>query len=676
MNQLLLNTSSKEQKTPIKQKKLLNIYATTWISLATLLIISDSIFSTDPIPPLIGHASTILGLLLVLFFNYKGYYFLASSLLVFGGILSFSVFAILLSPGIYAEFYLFMFPCIASSLFTRHTISIATLIFSFMCFSFIIINYNYYNTRYPGPAMLILFTALFLIINYFKKNNLKNEELLKSEKIIIEKQAKELEKLNEFKTHFFVNLSHEIRTPVTLIKGYASKIELPQNDKNNKNLEVVNSQVQQIEIILNNILDLNKLDDKKLNLERKNVPIIPFLNKHFADFKALFIKKDINFNLNSNSHLVIIDMDEDLISKSINNLLNNALKFTPRNGEVTINVVLNEALKISVIDNGPGIPKEDLIKIFERFYQSKNDITKSRGSGIGLSFTKSILDAHGFSIYAKSIPNIKTEFTITIPKKDILYTKENQASIANKNKINYKKNGESPVILVVDDHEQMRDYLKSILNSYDILQAENGEEALHILKHQAVDLLLTDYMMPVMNGEELVKHVKKLKLKIPVIIITASVNEATKLNMLRIGVDGYLTKPFIEEELLLFITKSLKAYATIIEFEEELDDDEIKEFNEYAHEFNKEISKIINDNISKVTFGVQDVANHFDISKRTLNRKVKSILGQTTQQLIIASKIEKAKELKFKKPDMSKKEIALAVGMTNPGHLFKKLNSK
>ena len=627
---------------------------------------------------LIGHLNLLIMYAVVFYINYKGFYKVAALIFIFYLIFGFFLFGAKLTPNIFAEFNLLIIPCVALMLFRKLLIPILSLITSFTAFSIVFRYHTSYGNSNHFPEYFVLFTSLFVIVNYFKNNNLKNEKLLKNEKNTIKEQANELKRLNEFKSHFFVNLSHEIRTPITLIKGYTSKIKLKKNDDNKQNIDIVNSQIQQVENILNNILDLSKLDANKLYLEKQQITLPSFLNKHFTHFKGLFLEKKIHFKINNPIPEIAIDMDANLVSKSINNLLSNALKFTSEKGTVEIKVTLNEELKIAIIDNGLGIPNKDLDKVFERFYQSKNDITQSQGSGIGLTFTKSILEAHGFSIDVTSEPNVKTEFIITIPKKHFISSIKNDIIFnirsTNQPLENIKINKEKPTILVVDDHEQMRDYLKGILNNYNILEAENGQEALTVLKNKSVDLLLTDYMMPVMNGEELVKNVKKLQLKIPIIIITARVDDFAKLNMLRIGVDGYLNKPFVEEELLLFIKNSLKAYYNIIAFEEALSVKEQEEINQYSVTFTREITALIKNRISEINFGVQDVANHFDISKRTLNRKVKSILGQTTQQLIIQARIEKARELQIKKPNMSQKEIASTVGMSNAVHLFKKLS--
>jgi len=279
--------------------------------------------------------------------------------------------------------------------------------------------------------LVCLFFLFYILTNYFKKQNNQIEKLLELErdkviadKVVLEEQRNKLDQLNEFKSHFFVNFSHEIRTPLTLIQGNVSRINLKGSIAENQGkIENINNQVAQIQNIINNIIDLSKIDSNEFTITCSKVALRPFLEKHYSEFQALFQKKEIQFDLIMDLPDITVLMDEDLMSKSINNLLSNALKFTPKKGKVTIEVSLEKELIIKIKDTGIGIPEHDVNKVFERFFQSKNDITKSQGSGIGLSFTQSILEAHQFDISLSSIPNEATTFTITIPKKAIEYSR-------------------------------------------------------------------------------------------------------------------------------------------------------------------------------------------------------------------------------------------------------------
>ncbi len=232
-------------------------------------------------------------------------------------------------------------------------------------------------------------------------------------------------------------------------------------------------------------------------------------------------------------------------------------------------------------------------------------------------------------------------------------------------------------ILLVDDHEPMRLYLKGVLKNYSVTQAGNGKEALEILKeNNSFDLIITDYMMPVMDGEEFVKKLKQKQNKTPIIVLTARTDNQGKLFMLRLGIDGYLHKPFMEEELLINVHNSLKLYKNIKEFDQKNSISVVKKLNTHVTKFNTEITTYINKNMTSNLLSVDTVADYMNVSRSTLNRKTKSLLGLTVNQLIVEVRLAKARALKLEDPLASKKEIAEAVGASNTTHLFNNLKER
>lgn len=626
--------------------------------------------------PLIGYSLSIFFYTIVCLLQYSQKYTFAKILFILTNFFIGLIFDLYILPDLGVKYYYVIPPLLSIIIFKSKWPSLlAMLLGIFLFYKFYDLNIKIESNKLH---FISLFTTLFSIVYYLKKINQKNEVELRIQQL-------ELEKLNEFKSQFFINLSHEIRTPITLIKGYTSQINLKEDESiNTHKLNIVKNQTTQIEGIVNSILDLSKLDENKLPLHCTTTDLKDFLNKHYADFKTLFDKKEILFNLNIKDKDLNVFMDVDLINKAFTNLINNALKFTSKKGRVTINAYLKNDLIIEVTDTGIGIPKQDITKVFNRFYQSKNHITKSQGSGLGLSFAKNILNAHGFSIKVSSIPDVETSFKINIPKKYISNTITTKNSKKEAEPTTIVKNTDDvavihknkTTILVVDDHEQMRTYLASTLQHYNILKAENGKEALEMLKNNKIDLLLTDYMMPIMDGEQLVKQIKKQKLNLPVIILTARVDDFAKLNMLRMGVDGYLNKPFIEEELLLIVKNSLKMYANIVEIKKTLKPEDKEYLDTYGTKFKEQISAYVLSNISDLELNIQDISDYFNISQSTLNRRLKSVLGQTANQFIMQVKIEKARQLQITNPELSKKEIGFSVGFKNTTHLFNKIAEK
>ena len=683
--------STNQSNSEIKRIKLFNTFCYCWYATAVILLFNYLTKSPILYLNVLVHFLQLMIIILAQYLHTKGKYETGRFMFAMMLIVNSFVFGNFIKKGQLLEFYLILAPAVSLVLTDNKKINYSIFALAFVCFAFPNSFFKHYpDINFFGPALTCLFFLFYILTNYFKKQNNKIENLLELErdkivadKIILEEQKSKLDQLNEFKSHFFVNFSHEIRTPLTLIQGNASRINLKGSVEDNKEkINIINSQISQIQSIIDNIIDLSKIDSNEFTIHCKKVILHSFLEKHYLEFKELFQKKEIQFNLKIDIPEISVFMDEDFMSKSINNLLSNALKFTPKKGIVEIVVSLENDLIIKVNDTGIGIPEHDLDKVFNRFFQSKNDITKSQGSGIGLSFTQSIVEAHQFEISLSSIPNKSTTFTITIPKKAIEYssvkTKKNNSTrndVSKVIRINKSKPSERS-ILIVEDNEQMRNYLKEVLEEYQITEAENGQEALEILQQQSFDVIITDYMMPVLDGEGLVLKIKEQELKTPIIVLTARSDQEGKLNMLRLGIDGYLNKPFIEEELHLMIKKSLKSSDSMQSFEATLPTEEKESLSVFANKFNQELNELIHQQMHSPTFGVEDIALHLNISKSTLNRKTKAILGQTPQELIMEARFQKAKALQIENPYATKKEIAESIGITNATYFFTKFNER
>lgn len=701
-----LGVDSKNTNQKNKTIRLINVICILWyfaFTLIGLMIISGLISYTEE-KFYKGISVNIIGLFLIAFIQYlnkvKKTTLAALGILLFTAAYFFIV-TTYSAPQKFIEFFYILVPIISLIFFDKYIYSWFLLGICIILFHYTFIHlgfYQYNGVLFLPPLMTWLFVINFLIVLYFKKINKNNEKLLElerdkvlSDKIILEKQEAKLRELNKFKSHFFVNLSHEIRTPLTLIQGYANQIDFKASEEiNTDKLDIVKAQCKQMQDIINNIMDLSKMESSELELTLTHINLQSFLEKHFTDFQGVFIKKNIAFQLNNKVKNTSILVDQNLFSKAVNNLLSNALKFTPTGGIVLINAnIINNQLIIEIKDNGIGIPEDEMEFVYKRFYQVKNDITKSQGSGIGLAFTKNIVNAHHFSIKLDSVYTEGTSFSILIPSaytkpyNDSLNTSK-EATLAKTTAIAdsalVQKNDTSKdiqKILLVDDHEPMRLYLSEVLSNYTITQAANGKEALEILKtNNNFDLIITDYMMPVMDGEEFVKQLKKEQLKTPIIVLTARTDNHGKLSMLRLGIDSFLHKPFMEEELLINVRNSLKLYENVKEFDHNNSVSEIIALNTHADKFNTKITAYINKNITSHLLTVDTVADYMNVSRSTLNRKTKSLLGQTVNQLIVEVRLAKARELILEDPTASKKEIAETVGVSNTTYLFNNLKER
>ncbi|MFD1552595.1 hypothetical protein DNU06_15505 [Putridiphycobacter roseus] len=687
-----------------KKIRLLNIYCLTWghlvlvfygLDVISHLIIEninhDTItFDFFDAKAFFAHLTIVTSLFSIFFLNKNHHFKWARFLFMILFIIINCFAAIVISPGHFIEYTFLLASPIAITLYVKKITSYLVLAISFLLF----LTPYYFYVVYPAEIVdrlmpfesIIVFLTPVLILNYFKSNNLINEELLalerdkvQSDKELLEKQKAELKELSEFKSHFYVNLSHEIRTPLTLIKGHSLQLDLKDSkEKTEEKINIINAQVEQVEFIINNIMDISKIDNKDFHLDLAPVNIAVFFDKHYSNFKNLFEAKSVLFSIENRTENLLFNIDNYLFSKSINNLLSNALKFTKSGDAVVIKVYLEGVnLNVEVIDTGIGIPEKDIEKVFDRFFQSKNHITKSQGSGIGLSFTKSIIEAHHFTIGVKSISNISTIFSIQIPQKSLLKldSLERTSMLKKGNATDAVVNAKLKVLLV-EDHTEMRNFIIGLLDDYEVTEAENGQVALDILKNETFDVIITDYMMPVLDGKGLVMEIKKQKLKTPIIVLTARTDSDAKLKMLRLGIDAYLHKPFMKEELMMHLKKASQSFAVINEFDAALKVEEKESLNKFAQKFNEDLNAFIFENMHSSVFGIEAIAAHFEISKSTLVRKTKSLLGQVPKDIILEARFQKARSILEKNPRESKINIAKTIGIKNTFYFFKKMEER
>ena len=542
----------------------------------------------------------------------------------------------------------------------------------------------YQDGKSLDPVLLsFFFTGVFLAIKYFQSANQKSEQLLEKERnvalenaAIIKSQNEELKQLGEFKNHFFVNVSHELRTPLTLINGYAKKLHNSLGDEDRNQAKIILEESNQIKELIDNILDLSKLEDGSFNIQRQEVNLSSLLNKVNASFFDLFSEKQIHLQLALPQKSQYVLCDQMLMEKVIGNLLTNALKFSYPDSVTSVELSRgNEQLQLIIRNEGMGISEEDLPHIFDRFYQSANNENKSEGSGIGLSISKAILDRHGFEITVKSDFGVHATFQIDIPIQSLV---EVPVAIQN-SPTQRQKMGVKPSILLVEDHAKMRAYIKSLhfMSGYTLVEAANGNEALDALQEKDIDLLVSDFMMPGMDGMELVSEVKAKGLNLPIIILTAQASEQNKVNLLRLGIDGYLTKPFLEEELELLIKRSLeydmqrKSYLNSMAVNN-IEPTPVSELEQ----FGKDINKIIQDKLADDDLNLAYLCENLYTTERTLFRKVRELTGATPAKLIQEARMRQARAYYENQSFTSIKQLALAVGFKNTTRFSKKFSER
>lgn len=623
---------------------------------------------------------------LTYFLQYKGKTTTARYLFTIAVVVRGIAFNFFIEPDSLNEYGYVFIPVLALIFFQRTIVQYIFLGIAILVMIFAIQKSTYYasNDHLDPFDLTIFFIITFLAVKFLKSINQQNEKLLleEKEKVIdnarlIEKQSLELKKLEAFKNHFFINLSHEIRTPLTLIHGYAK--QLTKHKYADKPVEIILEESLKIKDLVDNIIDLTKLENKHFKLEKTEVDLTRLVLKSHADFQLLFSERNISFTIDIPKEIIKIWADQVQLERAFTNLITNACKYGREGGEARI--VLQKDLdgfSLSVYNSGKGIRKAEYEKVFDRYYQSEGEIEKSEGSGIGLSITKAILEEHQFSIHVDSKENEYAQFNIHIPRSFIISTNferqtNNKHGELSEPPFSIKKN--RPTILLVDDHESMRTYIKSLseLDSFNMIEATNGNEAVDLLKNQSIDLVLTDYMMPHMNGLELVEYLKKEGYSQPIIVITAQTAPENKLKLLRIGVDGYITKPFEPEELIISIQKSF-------EF-----DQERKEYIQTAEKqlpvseldhFQKKLHEIIHQKLNDGNLTIADLTDALHMTERTLFRRIKELTGATPAKLIEEAKLKKAKYYFDHRQYKSVRQLGMAVGFSNGTRFAQKFKDR
>ena len=532
-----------------------------------------------------------------------------------------------------------------------------------------------------GLFLLFVFVLIFLYLQIRKAN--------KTNKL----QAEELKKLDKLKSKFFANISHELRTPLTLILGPLSYILDNQEEWEKENVQrqllIMQRNGKSLMELIEEILDLSKLEANKLQLQEESTPMVQFFEYIFHVFEQQFQNQELNYEL-------ILEIKEDLnilldrkkMEKVLNNFLSNAIKFTPKNGKITLKVTeTNSDLHITVTDSGKGIHPKDLPYVFDRFYQSKQaDHKLYGGTGIGLALVNEFAQLMGGKAYAESTLGAGSKFFFEIPKKVVAKKEVLMPAIIELPEEEIYSIGRDFTILVVEDNNDMRDFIHQLLNKKytKILLAQNGAEGLEALKEHGtnINLIISDVMMPVVDGLTMLIEIKNNKewYNIPVVMLTALAAERDKLSALTIGVDDYLTKPFSVPELLIRVQNLLFNYHQRLEWlaSEELgyQDQEVVSgvlekkvaqvtFNTENKVWVEELTAMVERSFDEDILTVESLAKSVFLSSRQLNRKLKAITGLSPGKFIREIQLQAARNELESGKAISIYEVSQHVGFEN-----------
>jgi len=540
--------------------------------------------------------------------------------------------------------------------------------------------------------ILFYFVGLSIIVRIESINNLKIERAHREKE----------EELHQEKLQFFTNISHELRTPLTLIIGPLETMQADEPDEVKKsNLKLMLHNAKRLLSMVNQLLDFRKAERGQMKLKVQYADIIASLHEVIASFEDLRKQKDIQFDFAHSNEKIMAWFDTEFITKSVVNLVSNAFKFTTKGGRITIlpevskDSLGNRVLSISIADNGKGISEKDLPYIFDRFYQGGEKSSLQQGTGIGLHLVKNLIELHHGTVEAESSLNVGTSFKLTIPIEKSAYLKDELLDESEKqqqqnldvsglvnilaedeNQEHEKKNRDTrKKILIVEDNADIRNYIKSILGTnYAIEEAENGLVGWDLINLNEFDLIISDIMMPEMDGIEMCKRMKASieTDHIPIILLTAKSDIENRIEGLSLGADSYITKPFHPQHLVIRVSKLIELRELLKErYSRKIS---LGELNKPDHKtdspdelfLQKAISTILEKMIES-EFNGDSLAAEIGISRMGLHRKLKALTGQTTGEFIRNIRLKKACEL-LSVHGKNISEVCYEVGFNSPSY--------
>lgn len=544
---------------------------------------------------------------------------------------------------------------------------------------------------------IALYAILFMIVLFISRRIIIVRENLKKQIEITKIKAESESRMNRSKIELFTNISHELRTPLTLINLPLNEIIQLANKRNEKeffsHLQLIKRNVNYLVKNINQILDLRKLDTGNMMMDYTNENLDLLLQETLQSFHPMFVRKNIKYSVKYAEDDHLICFDKDKLEKVFFNLISNAIKYTDSGGQVTFEINKffsnngDPVYNIKVSDNGLGIPNEDIPYVFDRFFQVKEHKKRvGEGTGIGLSITKAFIEMHEGEISVHSTLGEGTTFNFTIPGRQRM-SEEQTVEVNNANNIiidkhfDYKIEKDPTIkkrdetLLIIEDSEDLRTFMVHSLQEFNIIEAENGKNGLKKAIKNVPDLIISDVMMPEMNGIQMSKELKENNITshIPIIILTAKSTMDDQLEGFHSGAFEYIVKPF-SMEILKFKIDSLFNFRK--EIQERLKS--IKNINSIQtldiskHDINflKKCAKIIEDNILTKKIGIPELCEELGMSKTQLYNKMKAITDKSIGDFIREVKLNIAARMLVEER-LSISEVTLNVGFSNRSHFAK-----
>lgn len=592
---------------------------------------------------------------------------------------------------------------------------------------------------------LFLFLSVYVVVRWrswkLEREKQQLEKIVKErtkevyeKNILLEEQSEKLKEMDKMKSRFFANISHEFRTPLTLIMGPLEQVlsDYPHRDEQlSGSLNLALRSSRRLLGLINQLLDLSRLESGRMRLRAGRKDIISFVKGVVGSFESLAVRKKLDLTCCAEEEAALLYFDRGKIDKVIGNLVANAVKFTPAGGKVAVTAAVHSGrqgnfpggyIKISVRDTGIGIPKDQLPYIFDRFYQAGGDPAhgiEHKGSGIGLALVKELVHLHHGEITVKSEVGKGSEFSLLLPlgaahlkpdeiladseslppeQQEEIYETSSYHSYINEEvdeaeefteqeNAAFKEDSDmeedlekKDVILVVEDNPDVRKYIRGALQAgYTVVEAVDGRQGIDKARKIIPDLIISDIMMPAIDGYQLCNVLKKdVKTShIPIILLTARASEESIIAGLKTGADDYITKPFNTNILLTRIKNLIDLRRQLqekIQREMALQPTAIA-VSSVDQAFMKELKKALEKNLSCPEFGVDELAKALYMGKATLNRKIRAITGESTNRFIQSYRLKRAAQL-LKENFGNVTEVSFEVGFSSSGYFTKCFKKK
>lgn len=527
---------------------------------------------------------------------------------------------------------------------------------------------------------------------------------LKSSLEFERKEKERIEELNQVKLRFFTNISHEFRTPLTLILG---QIEvLMQMDLGttiyNRILRIYKN-AWHMRNLISELLDFRKQEQDYLKLKVEEQNLVTFTRQIYMCFYEYAQKKEITYRFDNVEETISVWFDSKQLQKVIFNLLSNAFKYTPNKGSIRVEVrMLASQAIVSVCDTGVGIPEEHISKIFERFYQTDNSSSFTLGTGIGLALAKGIMNMHHGKIDVESTVGKGTKFTLSLPLGNRHFSDEEMATVESRESVIISeavpmlpfeqimdveeektkvqeniKEEDKPIILLVDDNEELLSMLEDLfLPTYKVYIAHDGREGLEMARQIQPDLIISDVMMPKMSGKELCYKIKtNVELShISVVLLTAQTSVEYVVEGLMFGADDYVTKPFNVKVLIARCNNLIKNKKRLIAHYagKTITESPVTEaINERDKELLAKCVNIIKENFENPAFDVTALASELCVGRSKLYMQFKQMTGLTPNEFILKIKLDEAMSLLKNHPELNISEISIRLGFSSPRYFSK-----